>query len=781
MSDVDLLRAALPAYEFDEVLGRGAWGIVVAAYHRRLERPVAVKMLPLALTRDDNVRRRFAAEARVLAALDHPHVVRIHDYIEQDEVCALVMERLTGGSLAERLRLGRLRPEQATAIQLATLHGLEHAHQHGVLHRDIKPENLMFAADGVLKITDFGIATVLGDQAEKLTATGVAMGTPAYMAPEQVDDTAAVAEAADIWAAGAVYYEMLTGAVPYPSRGTLQASLLARTRDDPQPITSVAPDLPRALGRTVMRALNRDPAKRYATSSEFADAIERTGAQLWGDGWVESTSTPVYKTSARSSGGAPTTGAVLPAASRRSSGAFRRSRRRTNLWVAASAAVVVAAGTTVGVLAFGGDDANKSGGGVGVQWGSWVAADKFINVSPMDLSHMGPLPKYWGSRLAVGINLDDKRQHFIGPHIGPGIAAETGFFGDPVEGPSWDFHKKSAHPAADKIRSLEASGSAPYVTYYVLRVAGGRVNNDASEADILKQLTSMRVMTAYWKDVTELLKELGSLDQPIPLTVEPGVTSTIEAQVGDATKAAALVASSGNAELRGLPNTFAGWTQAWVRLRDKYAPKVMLGDSLEAWASGDFLVPFGKNYKDSDIPKWAQGFADFYKTLGAKYDFINYQVAYGEAGWENSTNKGANFYPGPADFARLLAWVQGISDDAHTRVVLESVPVGNTIMAPENNTKYHWQDRYAQKLLGDSGYQYLTQLRDAGAIGVVFGFGLSIPDTTCPCDAANDAESQGVPAGQEPTGLRAPSSDDDGGYLQSQVQGYFARGGLAII
>jgi serine/threonine-protein kinase len=267
VTELELLGAALPAYDFQDVLGRGAWGIVVAAHHRRLNRPVAVKMLPLAFTSDDRVRRRFAAEARLLATLDHPHVVRIHDYIEQDEVCALVMERLTGGTLAERMQLGRMRQEHASAIQLATLHGLEHAHQHGVLHRDIKPENLMFAADGVLKITDFGIATVLGEQVERLTAAGIAMGTPAYMAPEQVSESAEVGEAADIWSAAAVYYEMLSGAVPYPRKASLQAALLARTRDEPKPIDEVAPDLPPQIGgpSTGARRSGIPPAPRSPT------------------------------------------------------------------------------------------------------------------------------------------------------------------------------------------------------------------------------------------------------------------------------------------------------------------------------------------------------------------------------------------------------------------------------------------------------------------------------------------------------------------------------------
>ncbi|MDT4917253.1 MAG: hypothetical protein QOH89_1953 [Pseudonocardiales bacterium] len=783
MTELELLGAALPAYDFQDVLGRGAWGIVVAAHHRRLNRPVAVKMLPLAFTSDDRVRRRFAAEARLLATLDHPHVVRIHDYIEQDEVCALVMERLTGGTLAERMQLGRMRQEHASAIQLATLHGLEHAHQHGVLHRDIKPENLMFAADGVLKITDFGIATVLGEQVERLTAAGIAMGTPAYMAPEQVSESAEVGEAADIWSAAAVYYEMLSGAVPYPRKASLQAALLARTRDEPKPIDEVAPDLPPQIGATVMRALDRRPEKRYPTSAAFADALEQAGSTVWGDDWLASTPTPLYKAAPRSaSGGATTTGVVNQPAGPRTRERLRRNRRRTNVIIGLSAAAIVAAGVTVGVLAFGGDGSGGTDGHAadgGVRWGSWITPSKRIPEAPVQMGGLGPVPHGWGDRMAVGINLDDARQGAIGSHFGKGIAAEISFTSDPINGPGWNFHPSSAHPAADAIRKLESSGAQPYVNYYVLRLVGRGVGNDAAEQDVLDQLTDPVKMKAYWGDVTAFLKDLGSLDQPLPLDVEFDVASTVEALVGNARKAEAVVASSGIADLAGLPDNFAGWAQAWDRLRTKYAPKVMLGMPLSPWATGDYLVPFNNAaYESPVVFAWTSNFGKFYKTLGVKYDFINYIVASGEAG--RLTTPDTDYFPHKLDFDRLYAYVLGLSQVAQTRVVLESVPVGNTVMAPENNTKFHWADGYAQWLLGDLGYAHLLKMREAGVIGIVFGFGYTGKDVTCPCDAAGDGQSQGNLPGFTASGQLAASSDDDGGYLHDRIRGYLSLGGMAL-
>src|SRR4051794_12957577 len=131
------LASALPAYEIGDALGRGAFAVVYAARHRHLEREVAIKRLSPELLREPEARGRFAAEARLLASLDHPHIVRVHDYVEEDDVCAFVMERVHGGTLADRMAGGHVSQAGACAIMLGALHGLEHAHRHGVLHRDI--------------------------------------------------------------------------------------------------------------------------------------------------------------------------------------------------------------------------------------------------------------------------------------------------------------------------------------------------------------------------------------------------------------------------------------------------------------------------------------------------------------------------------------------------------------------------------------------------------------------------------------------------------------------
>src|SRR3954466_2659779 len=156
------LAAALPAHEIGPVLGRGAFAVVFAARHRTLGREVAIKRLSPDLLRESEARHRFAAEARLLASLDHFHIVRVYDYVEEEEVCAFVMERMHGGTLADRTTSGPVERAWACAVMLGALHGLEHEHRHGVLHRDIKPENLLFDAESQVKVADFGIAKVVG-------------------------------------------------------------------------------------------------------------------------------------------------------------------------------------------------------------------------------------------------------------------------------------------------------------------------------------------------------------------------------------------------------------------------------------------------------------------------------------------------------------------------------------------------------------------------------------------------------------------------------------------
>jgi predicted ATPase/serine/threonine protein kinase/DNA-binding SARP family transcriptional activator len=291
-SERERLAAVLAAYELGEPLGRGACGLVLAARHRGLGRDVAIKVLSTPGELLQDARERFVGEARVLASLDHPHVVPIYDFVEADGLCLLIMERMDGGTVKTCQGAAGWTAPAACGVLLATCAALEHAHARGVLHRDIKPANLLISGDGVVKVADFGIAKLMSDATAVLTRTGTVLGTPAYMAPELIQG-APPAPAIDVYAAGTVLYELLCGSLPFPPRPDAMAQLYQRVNEDPIPLHRRAPSLPAALGAVTARALQRDPAQRYATAGELAAAVTQAARSAWGEQWLQASGVSV--------------------------------------------------------------------------------------------------------------------------------------------------------------------------------------------------------------------------------------------------------------------------------------------------------------------------------------------------------------------------------------------------------------------------------------------------------------------------------------------------------
>jgi hypothetical protein len=281
------VEAALPSYEIGEELGRGSSGIVLAARHRQLARDVAVKLLPPELGSNPEVRRRFLSEAKLLASFSHVHIVPVFDFVEHDGLCALVLERLDGGTLESHGRAGIDAPAACAAV-LALCSALEYAHERGVLHRDVKPGNVMVAADGMVKVTDFGIAKVLGGAETLVTRAGFVLGTPAYMSPEQADG-GEPGPGTDIYGAGTVLYELLSGRLPFESDGNPLQMLYTRVHSDPTPLRRQAPGIPAELANVVMRSLARDPVERYRSASDFGVAIAAAAARAWESDWLSQT------------------------------------------------------------------------------------------------------------------------------------------------------------------------------------------------------------------------------------------------------------------------------------------------------------------------------------------------------------------------------------------------------------------------------------------------------------------------------------------------------------
>ena len=292
MTDPRTLAALLPGYDIGAELGRGGYGVVLAGTHRQLGRAVAIKELPPGLAGQPGVRARFLAEARVLAGLDHPHVVPVYDFVEQDGVCALVMEALPGGTVWDRFTSTGYSPAAACAVVMVACAGLQHAHAHGILHRDVKPENLLLTETGQLKVADFGIAKVLGDNDTLATSAGEILGTPAYIAPEQAQG-GQLGPQADVYAAGVMLYELLSGTLPFSEEGGGLAIVYRHVYEQPTPLHQVAPEVPPALADVVMRALAREPSERFASAEEFGVAIGTAAGQAYGAGWFEGAGVPV--------------------------------------------------------------------------------------------------------------------------------------------------------------------------------------------------------------------------------------------------------------------------------------------------------------------------------------------------------------------------------------------------------------------------------------------------------------------------------------------------------
>jgi serine/threonine protein kinase len=269
----------LNEYEVLGIVGRGGMGIVFKAFDEQLQRPVAIKMLARQLAAGPKARNRFIREARAAAAINHPNVVTIHAVSETEGVPFIVMEYVEGRSLAQRIAAPEpLEMIDVLRVTVQIAEGLAAAHGQGVIHRDIKPANIMLA-NGIerVKITDFGIARVALDQSD-LTSLGTVMGTPSYMAPEQVDGDPVDART-DLFSLGCVIYAMVTGKSPFQSGHVLDV-LRKVVEHTPAPLYQANRAFPRELSNITMRLLEKDPDERFQTAAELAELLTRHLAEF---------------------------------------------------------------------------------------------------------------------------------------------------------------------------------------------------------------------------------------------------------------------------------------------------------------------------------------------------------------------------------------------------------------------------------------------------------------------------------------------------------------------
>lgn len=251
--------------------GRGGMAAVYHAYDPLFKRDVAIKVLPREFLHDPTFRAHFEREAQALVALDHPAIVPVYDFGEEGGQSYLVMRYLSGGSLAERIEQGPLPLSESAALLRRIAPALDEAHRRGIVHQDLKPGNILFDRYGNAYLADFGVARLVPDAAT-LTASGAAVGTPAYMSPEQVHGEDDLDERSDIYSLGVVLFEMLSGRPPHRP-DTPPRVMMKRVLDPIPDILTLRPDLPPGCDSIIRRAMARNPDDRFSTAGQMAAAL----------------------------------------------------------------------------------------------------------------------------------------------------------------------------------------------------------------------------------------------------------------------------------------------------------------------------------------------------------------------------------------------------------------------------------------------------------------------------------------------------------------------------
>lgn len=267
-----MLGTGIGSYIVEAKLGEGGMGDVYLGRHRTLGTPAAIKVMSPAFSHKPQLRERFEREARAQALLRHPKIVQVFDYLEIGNLWFLIVEYMDGGSLDELFASSQVSIPTSKALDWVRqiLSGLDFAHSKGIIHRDVKPSNILFNNRGEVAVADFGISLHVGDK--RLTPTGISIGTPEYMSPEQIRGVVDLDHRADVYSTGVVLYELLGGRTPFENASTFEVQR-AQVCDPPPALSLLKPELPPELESVVMKSLAKDRKDRYATCGRFAEAI----------------------------------------------------------------------------------------------------------------------------------------------------------------------------------------------------------------------------------------------------------------------------------------------------------------------------------------------------------------------------------------------------------------------------------------------------------------------------------------------------------------------------
>jgi serine/threonine protein kinase len=276
----DLVGQVIGPYQVLDKIGQGGMATVYRGFHAELDRQVAIKVLAGALPTTPELVQRFQREARTIAALRHPNVVQVYDFGPLGDTYYLAMEYIEGSDLAAEMRRRREAGQPFSPNEILHLLGqvaeaLDYAHTQGVIHRDVKPGNVLLTASGQPILTDFGLATLRRTRATLITTIGQnVLGTPEYTAPEQALDAQAANPQSDIYSLGCILYELVTGHLPFEGDSALSIALMVIS-SDPMPPRAHVPDLPAAVERVILCALDKEPKRRFVTARAMVEALRR--------------------------------------------------------------------------------------------------------------------------------------------------------------------------------------------------------------------------------------------------------------------------------------------------------------------------------------------------------------------------------------------------------------------------------------------------------------------------------------------------------------------------
>jgi hypothetical protein len=354
--------------------------------------------------------------------------------------------------------------------------------------------------------------------------------------------------------------------------------------------------------------------------------------------------------------------------------------------------------------------------------------------------------------------------------LGPGGLTYEAYGGDAAAGQDWSNAPAQVAPG-DFVTEAHRSGLLPYGIYYQLRALGRSGKDDALGPGLRKTLVDRDLMRIYWGNVRSFLRSLGSAGRPVAVSVEPSVWALLQqgvrASAAGPRDVRALVGGAGLHELAGLADDLPGVARGWLRLRDRYAPHAVLGFGVTDYGTNvdiSWALP-----SRATLIAAARDAGRFYRTLGP-LDLASLEIAYSEEG----QNPNPRDVYSPAEKQAVVAFVREFVRISGMPMVLESVPLGNSVSRAIDDTPYHWRDSWVQWLIGTDTFAGLRALRDAGAIGIQFGVAHDEAET-CPCDAAQDGITNGAERGTVST-----SADDDGGYLAARMAALRRAGGLAL-